>query len=65
MVAALDITKAYDMVSHPQMDAIMGHLGVVHNGFYRLMVAARNDGYVYVTGDTGLALQFRTMHGIK
>ena len=65
VVAALDITKAYDMVSRPQMDAIMGHLGVAHNGFYRLMVAPRDDGYVYVTGDTGLAPPFRTMRGIK
>ena len=47
------------------MDAIMGHLGVAHNGFYRLIVAARDDGYVYVTGDTGLAPPFRTTHGIK
>jgi len=65
VVAALDITKPYDMVSRPQMDAIMGHLGVAHNGFYRLMVAVRDDGDVYVTGDTGLAPPFHTTHSIK
>lgn len=65
MLCALDIHKAYDMVDRTTMDRIASRLGIGDNGFWRLLVAARDEGLVYITGGRGLSPPFTTSRGIK
>ena len=60
----LDLDKAYDRVHRASMDAILRHVGVADNAFYRMYVSARDAGYVY-TGGAAATSPFTTSVGIR